>query len=622
VALVEKAFLERSGCLAAGVNALNAYVGRGKTPEDYVEYALFDAHGIGRRDLLLSMARLLNKQADFLEGLGLGIHRDSEGRRLERGWRNLRVNGENLKPLLAREVLRSPNVEVFERSTGTHILTLDNKVFGLMAIKAGEGLLFFETGAVIVATGGAAGLYKSQNPASIGNGIWYSPFNLGGGLALGIRAGAEMTSLEMRFVALRCKDTMAPTGTLALGAGAQQLNGLGWPYESSYGITTSRRVLAARREIAAGRGPCHLSVKASLAVREELYRAYLNMCPAQTLKLLEERWASLRSSEKIGRGLRKPYAGPGSFDPALAEAAFEEELLGWAEAALAPGGSQCDGIGEGLGQGPGQGQGLGLEALGAESEETIKVEIGASEPYVQGGHTAGGYWVDTQRRTTIGGLWAIGDAAGGAPQKYVTGSMAEGEMAAISVSETLLKGGFGGGGADPTRPAARLAREAACELRTKISREKAKTSLFGARELTEALQNVMDVYAGGVWANYRYNQRELNIAAEKINELIELGEGLTAFDQRGLVGLWEAKDALVVARSLIAHLGARKETRWPGFGEHSDYPECRDDFLCYVNSVFLGDRLETFLRPLVKDEVYEHPGEKIHDPCGVRVIGE
>ena len=46
---------------------------------------------------------------------------------------------------------------------------------------------------------------------------WYPPFNTGAGYAMGIRAGAEMTTLEHRFIALRCKDTIAPTGTIAQG---------------------------------------------------------------------------------------------------------------------------------------------------------------------------------------------------------------------------------------------------------------------------------------------------------------------------------------------------------------------------------------------------------------------
>ena len=56
---------------------------------------------------------------------------------------------------------------------------------------------------------------------------------------MGIRAGAEMTTFEMRFIALRCKDTIAPTGTLAQGVGAKQINSLGEVYETKYGLTTS-----------------------------------------------------------------------------------------------------------------------------------------------------------------------------------------------------------------------------------------------------------------------------------------------------------------------------------------------------------------------------------------------
>ena len=32
---------------------------------------------------------------------------------------------------------------------------------------------------------------------------------------MGLLSGAEMTTFEMRFIALRCKDTIAPTGTIA-----------------------------------------------------------------------------------------------------------------------------------------------------------------------------------------------------------------------------------------------------------------------------------------------------------------------------------------------------------------------------------------------------------------------
>ena len=101
VLLVDKANIRRSGCLAAGVNALNAYIGIGHTPEDYVDYAAADAAGIVREDLLLSMARGLNAVTRQMEQLGLVILKDEAGNYASRGWRNIKINGENIKPLLA-----------------------------------------------------------------------------------------------------------------------------------------------------------------------------------------------------------------------------------------------------------------------------------------------------------------------------------------------------------------------------------------------------------------------------------------------------------------------------------------------------------------------------------------
>ena len=60
VLIVEKANIVRSGCLAAGVNAINAYITKGRVPQDYVDYCKKDADGIVREDLLLSMSERLN----------------------------------------------------------------------------------------------------------------------------------------------------------------------------------------------------------------------------------------------------------------------------------------------------------------------------------------------------------------------------------------------------------------------------------------------------------------------------------------------------------------------------------------------------------------------------------
>ena len=73
IIIAEKANIKRSGCLAAGVNAINAYIVKGRKPEDYVDYAKKDADGIVREDLLMTMSEGLNRVTDKMEKLGLVI---------------------------------------------------------------------------------------------------------------------------------------------------------------------------------------------------------------------------------------------------------------------------------------------------------------------------------------------------------------------------------------------------------------------------------------------------------------------------------------------------------------------------------------------------------------------
>ncbi|MBC7337007.1 MAG: FAD-binding protein, partial [Clostridia bacterium] len=61
VTIMEKANVERSGCLAAGMNAINAYLNPGETPESFVRYVRADAMGLVREDLVLSLAKELNR---------------------------------------------------------------------------------------------------------------------------------------------------------------------------------------------------------------------------------------------------------------------------------------------------------------------------------------------------------------------------------------------------------------------------------------------------------------------------------------------------------------------------------------------------------------------------------
>ena len=112
ILIVEKANIKRSGCLAAGVNALNAYITEGREPKDYVEYAKKDADGIVREDLLYSISERFNEITAHLEKLGLVILKDKDGKYVTRGNRNIKINGENIKPILANAVKKLNNVTV------------------------------------------------------------------------------------------------------------------------------------------------------------------------------------------------------------------------------------------------------------------------------------------------------------------------------------------------------------------------------------------------------------------------------------------------------------------------------------------------------------------------------
>ena len=523
VIICEKANIKRSGCLASGVNALNAYITEGHTPQDYVDYARKDADEIVRGDLLLTMSEKLNEVTENLEKLGLVILKDSNGKYVTRGNRNLKINGENIKPILAQAVENLPNVKIMNHVNITDFSVEDNRIKGAFGFSTEKEVFYtIQSKAVIIATGGASGLYKPNNPGFSRHKMWYSPFNTGAGYAMGIRSGAEMTTFEMRFIALRCKDTISPTGTLAQGVGAKQINSLGEVYENKYGLTTSQRVYGTVMENIEGRGPCYLKTVGITPEQDEsLIKAYLNMSPSQTIKWIES------------------------------------------------------------GKNPSQ----------------QNVEIEGTEPYIVGGHTASGYWVDTKRATTINGLFASGDVAGGCPQKYVTGALAEGEISALSALDYIKLHEVQS--IDESETSEHLS-----EAEKYLSE---RNSFFTCEQLEEAMQTVMDSYAGGIKTNYRFNESQLDLADEKIKKLEKLSESLHADDLHELMLIYELKERLTVCRSLIAHLRARKETRWHSFAENLDYPDKSDEWLKYVNTRKNGDKIEVIFRNLVgRGETYEH----------------
>ena len=117
----------------------------------------------------------------------------------------------------------------------------------------------------------------------------------------------------------------------------------------------------------------------------------------------------------------------------------------------------------------------------------------------------------------------------------------------------------------------------------------------------------MDVYAGGISQAYKYTEESLGVAKLKLEALAKDVEQLQASTLHELSYLYELRDRIVVAQALVAHLEGRKETRWHSFGEHGDYPNCSDEGLVYVNSIYKDGEFQVFQRPLVeKGGTYEH----------------
>lgn len=522
VVVAEKANIKRSGCLAAGVNAINAYIVEGRKPEDYVDYATKDAAGIVRHDLLLTAARKFNSTTKIMEQLGLVILKDEKGKYVARGNRNIKINGENFKPILAKAVEEAERVTILNNINITDLIVEKNEVMGAIGFHMSQEKVYeIRAQKVLVATGGAAGLYKPNNPGFSRHKMWYPPFNTGAGYAMGILAGAEMTSFEMRFIALRCKDTIAPTGTIAQGVGAKQVNSRGEVYEEKYGITTSERVYGTVKENQLGNGPCYLQTSNMEKEKdEELLKAYLNMAPSQTLK--------------------------------------------WIESGKNP------------------------------SEQDV--EIAGTEPYIVGGHTASGYWVNTKRETTIKGLYAAGDVAGGCPQKYVTGALAEGEIAALDIIDKYET-------KESNQSDSSFVNKKMKEYESLLYKQ---SNSFTVEELEEAMQKVMDEYAGGISTLYQFNEKQLKLADEKIDQIKQMTTLLKANDMHELMFIYELKERLTVCKSVIAHLMYRKETRWHSFNENLDYPNTEEAYFKYVNSKLVKHELKMIVRDIIKEAEYEH----------------
>ncbi|MBU4344933.1 MAG: adenylyl-sulfate reductase subunit alpha [Proteobacteria bacterium] len=526
VAIMEKAHISRSGATAAGMDAINTYIPEGKTPEDLVRWSRSQVGGGPiREDLALSNAQELNRAVDDLAEWGLPILKDENDEIQYRGGWDISIHGEQLKPIMAEKAIEM-GADVYNRIVGTNLLMDDGKCVGAMGFGVRDGKFYvFRAKATIVSTGGACGLYKSytSDATSSHHQTWMCPFNVGTGYAVGIRNGAEMTSMEQRWVATRSKDFCGPIDTISVGFKSNLINAKGEKFLQKHyshlgGEKAPRyiRANAPMEEWLQGRGPTY----------------------ADTTHLTPEEVKNLKTDYLNERP---------SFVLFLAA----------------------------------RGQDITKEPI----------EIYGSDPYIVGGHTGSGYWVDIERMTTVPGLFAAGETAGGNPNKFVGGCAVEGKIAArsaIKYMESLTL---------PDLDSDQVQKE-----KERVFAPLLRGSEFDGvtpLEMEERMQRLMDEYAGGISQYYRTNEERLDYALKHLKMMQDQVDLLFAKDLHDLMNAHEVIDRLEVAEILVHHLKFRKETRWTGWQTRTDYPETDPEFDCFVETrrnLETGE-VEAFTRP-------------------------
>jgi len=527
IVIIEKAFIRHSGSLSAGMNALNMYISQG-TPEDYVSYVRYDICGAPiREDIILSVAREVNDTVGILESAGLPMKKKEDGRYLNRGKWNIEVNGSLLKPITAAKAFEA-KAEIYNRVYITELIIKDNVCVGAVGFGVRDGKFYICRGKVtLLCTGGAAGLWRPNNRRDAHHRIWYFPFNCGSSYAMCKRAGAEMTSFEMRLVPVRTKDTFSPTGTLAIGMGAPMVNALGEsfmekdPYYLSWGghtAPTPIRMLAFQRETLAHRGPVYMdTTRGDSAKVIGLKGQYLDMSPSIVL-----------------------YWGCNDHDP---------------------------------------------------SREPIELDGG--DPHIVGAHAGmSGAWTrGISRETTVDRLYVSGDALGAAPSRFISGSWTCGRIAArhmvkalenneyrlVEIGSDLLedmeKRTFG-----PLRKFEEKSREGVWTDGTLMGG-------VSPKDMESRMQKIMEEYCGGRTHWYFVNETYLGIARKHIKKMrSDQIPYLCARDLHDLQLAWDVINRLDVCQLVIEHISFRKETRFPGYVNRTDYPDTNPDYDCFINS--------------------------------------
>ena len=587
VLLVEKAAIERSGAVAQGLSAINTYLGE-NSPDDYVRMVRNDLMGLVREDLVFDLGCHVDGSVHLFEEWGLPIWKTGpDGSRMDgakgkeagtlkqgalpvrSGKWQIMINGESYKRIVAEAAKKAIGEEnVLERVFIVELLldkNRENQIAGAVGFSLRENKLYIiRCKSMLVACGGAVNIFQ---PRSMGEGkgrAWYPVWNAGSTYYLCMKAGAELSMMENRFIPVRFKDGYGPVGAWFLLFGASTINGLGQdfntgqaaraelekyaPYGTAPITPTCLRNHLMLVEMKQGRGPIFMDTVSALA------RLTQNRSKQQARHLESEVWEDF-------------------LDMTCTQASL------WCATNTEPGEKNS--------------------------------EVMPTEPYLLGSHSGCcGMWCSGpdldwvpeaykwgdngkvyNRMTTVKGLFTAGDGVGCSGHKFSSGSHAEGRMA---VKQAVR---YAADHADFQPVLAQSPQEITQKVFAPIRHFLAHRDYTTSQDVNPhyilpshmalRLMKATNEYGGGAATFYATNAKSLEIVMDMLAVMRKDCEKLAARSCHELMRAWEVIHRIWTVEAHLRHIQFRKETRYPGFYYRADHPGQDDtNWFCFTNSRF------------------------------------
>lgn len=178
-----------------------AAVAPGDDPELHADDTLRLGYGLSDPEVVRAITEAAPRTMDWLIGAGMVFDREPDGRLelgREGGHRAPRIlhsggtaTGKELQRVMTARVRQHPRIDLYPDTDAVELLKdAEGAVCGLVAFAHRTGAaepVMFEAGAVIMATGGGGQIYRETTNPQLAT---------GDGLAMALRAGAELRDLE------------------------------------------------------------------------------------------------------------------------------------------------------------------------------------------------------------------------------------------------------------------------------------------------------------------------------------------------------------------------------------------------------------------------------------------